>query len=172
MSNLIQVKLSYKIDVHDYEVRKRAAMRFLLKGDKVKATIRYVVHWHRLICVHAYMYETCFLFKGDKVQATSRSVIHQHGLICVHVYMHTYVQYAVVRFCRPITSSCGLYGHVHHCEFHYISAYVFFITDIQHGDMRTKITILQQTSADSAAGRHHTVSHACFDTYKTRQHDR
>lgn len=36
-----EVKLSYKIDVHDYEVRKRAAVKFLLKGDKVKATIRF-----------------------------------------------------------------------------------------------------------------------------------
>jgi len=36
-----EVKLSYKIDVHDYDVRKRAAMRFLLKGDKVKASIRF-----------------------------------------------------------------------------------------------------------------------------------
>jgi hypothetical protein len=36
-----QVKLSYKIDVHDYDVRKRAAKRFLIKGDKVKASIRF-----------------------------------------------------------------------------------------------------------------------------------
>ena len=38
---LKEVKLSYKIDVHDYEVRKRAAVKFLTKGDKVKATIRF-----------------------------------------------------------------------------------------------------------------------------------
>jgi len=38
---LKEVKLSYKIDVHDYEVRKRAAMKFLTKGDKVKASIRF-----------------------------------------------------------------------------------------------------------------------------------
>jgi len=36
-----EVKLSYKIDVHDYDVRKRAATKFLLKGDKVKASIRF-----------------------------------------------------------------------------------------------------------------------------------
>ncbi len=39
--DLKEVKLSYKIDVHDYEVRKRAAVKFLVKGDKVKATIRF-----------------------------------------------------------------------------------------------------------------------------------
>jgi len=38
---LKEVKLSYKIDVHDYEVRKRAAIKFLTKGDKVKASIRF-----------------------------------------------------------------------------------------------------------------------------------
>jgi len=36
-----EVKLSYKIDVHDYDVRKRAAYKFLSKGDKVKASIRF-----------------------------------------------------------------------------------------------------------------------------------
>eukprot|EP00283_Hemiselmis_rufescens_P010717 CAMPEP_0173436548 /NCGR_PEP_ID=MMETSP1357-20121228/16392_1 /TAXON_ID=77926 /ORGANISM="Hemiselmis rufescens, Strain PCC563" /LENGTH=417 /DNA_ID=CAMNT_0014401639 /DNA_START=36 /DNA_END=1289 /DNA_ORIENTATION=+ len=36
-----EVKLSYKIDVHDYDVRKRAAVKFLTKGDKVKASIRF-----------------------------------------------------------------------------------------------------------------------------------
>ena len=36
-----EVKLSYKIDVHDYDVRKRATMKFLTKGDKVKASIRF-----------------------------------------------------------------------------------------------------------------------------------
>lgn len=35
------MKLSYKIDVHDYDVRKRAAYKFLTKGDKVKASIRF-----------------------------------------------------------------------------------------------------------------------------------
>lgn len=41
MQELKEVKLSYKIDVHDYEVRKRAAIKFLTKGDKVKASIRF-----------------------------------------------------------------------------------------------------------------------------------
>jgi len=40
-AELKEVKLSYKIDVHDYEVRKRATQKFLLKGDKVKASIRF-----------------------------------------------------------------------------------------------------------------------------------
>ena len=41
VQELKEVKLSYKIDVHDYEVRKRAAIKFLTKGDKVKASIRF-----------------------------------------------------------------------------------------------------------------------------------
>eukprot|EP00960_Hanusia_phi_P047039 758184-Hanusia_phi.AAC.17 len=40
-AELKEVKLSYKIDVHDYEVRKRATVKFLMKGDKVKASIRF-----------------------------------------------------------------------------------------------------------------------------------
>ena len=36
-----EVKLSYKIDTHDYEVRVKAATKFLTKGDKVKASIRF-----------------------------------------------------------------------------------------------------------------------------------
>mmetsp|Transcript_55465 Transcript_55465/g.131713 ORF Transcript_55465/g.131713 Transcript_55465/m.131713 type:complete len:301 (-) Transcript_55465:60-962(-) len=40
-AELKEVKLSYKIDTHDYEVRKRAAIKFLTKGDKVKASIRF-----------------------------------------------------------------------------------------------------------------------------------
>jgi translation initiation factor IF-3 len=41
VQELKEVKLSYKIDTHDYEVRKRAAIKFLTKGDKVKASIRF-----------------------------------------------------------------------------------------------------------------------------------
>mmetsp|Transcript_86124 Transcript_86124/g.126003 ORF Transcript_86124/g.126003 Transcript_86124/m.126003 type:complete len:423 (-) Transcript_86124:317-1585(-) len=41
VQELKEVKLSYKIDTHDYEVRKRAAVKFLTKGDKVKASIRF-----------------------------------------------------------------------------------------------------------------------------------
>lgn len=41
VQELKEVKLSYKIDTHDYEVRKRAATKFLMKGDKVKASIRF-----------------------------------------------------------------------------------------------------------------------------------
>jgi len=40
-AELKEVKLSYKIDVHDYEVRKRATQKFLVKGDKVKVSIRF-----------------------------------------------------------------------------------------------------------------------------------
>ena len=41
VQELKEVKLSYKIDTHDYEVRKRATLKFLTKGDKVKASIRF-----------------------------------------------------------------------------------------------------------------------------------
>jgi len=34
-----EVKMRYKIDVHDYEVRKRAAIKFLNAGNKVKVVV-------------------------------------------------------------------------------------------------------------------------------------
>lgn len=34
-----EVKMRYKIDVHDYEVRKRAAIKFLSAGNKVKVVV-------------------------------------------------------------------------------------------------------------------------------------
>lgn len=34
-----EVKMRYKIDVHDYEVRKRAAIKFLGAGNKVKVVV-------------------------------------------------------------------------------------------------------------------------------------
>ena len=36
-----EVRLSAKIDVHDFEVRVKAAEKFLKSGDKVKASIRF-----------------------------------------------------------------------------------------------------------------------------------
>ncbi|MEA5038762.1 MAG: translation initiation factor IF-3 [Clostridiaceae bacterium] len=36
-----EVRLSAKIDVHDYDVRLKAAKKFLTDGDKVKAAIRF-----------------------------------------------------------------------------------------------------------------------------------
>ncbi len=36
-----EVRLSAKIDVHDFEVRVRSAEKFLTAGDKVKASIRF-----------------------------------------------------------------------------------------------------------------------------------
>ena len=38
-SELKEVKMSYKIDIHDYEVRKRSAIKFLNQGDRVKCTV-------------------------------------------------------------------------------------------------------------------------------------
>ena len=36
-----EVKMRYKIDEHDYQVRVRSAQRFLKSGDKVKATVSF-----------------------------------------------------------------------------------------------------------------------------------
>lgn len=40
-SELKEVKMSYKIDVHDYEVRKKNALKFLKQGNRVKCTIMF-----------------------------------------------------------------------------------------------------------------------------------
>eukprot|EP00543_Licmophora_paradoxa_P006401 CAMPEP_0202451424 /NCGR_PEP_ID=MMETSP1360-20130828/9865_1 /ASSEMBLY_ACC=CAM_ASM_000848 /TAXON_ID=515479 /ORGANISM="Licmophora paradoxa, Strain CCMP2313" /LENGTH=366 /DNA_ID=CAMNT_0049069997 /DNA_START=74 /DNA_END=1174 /DNA_ORIENTATION=- len=40
-SELKEVKMSYKIDVHDYDVRKKNAMKFLKQGNRVKCTIMF-----------------------------------------------------------------------------------------------------------------------------------
>lgn len=40
-SDVKEVKMRYKIDDHDYQVRVRSAERFLKSGDKVKATITF-----------------------------------------------------------------------------------------------------------------------------------
>lgn len=36
-----EVKMSYKIDVHDYDVRKKNAMKFLKQGNRVKCTVMF-----------------------------------------------------------------------------------------------------------------------------------
>lgn len=36
-----EVKMSYKIDVHDYEVRKKNALKFLKQGNRVKCSIMF-----------------------------------------------------------------------------------------------------------------------------------
>lgn len=36
-----EVKMSYKIDVHDYEVRKKNAMKFLTQGNRVKCSVMF-----------------------------------------------------------------------------------------------------------------------------------
>ena len=41
VSELKEVKMSYKIDVHDYGVRKKSAQKFLEKGNRVKATVMF-----------------------------------------------------------------------------------------------------------------------------------
>jgi len=40
-SELKEVKMSYKIDVHDYNVRKKNAMKFLNQGNRVKCTVQF-----------------------------------------------------------------------------------------------------------------------------------
>lgn len=36
-----EVKMSYKIDVHDYDVRKKSAVKFIKQGNRVKATVMF-----------------------------------------------------------------------------------------------------------------------------------
>jgi translation initiation factor IF-3 len=36
-----EVKMSYKIDVHDYDVRKKMAQRFIRQGNRVRATVMF-----------------------------------------------------------------------------------------------------------------------------------
>ncbi|KAJ1634261.1 translation initiation factor IF-3 [Pavlovales sp. CCMP2436] len=40
-AELKEIKLSYTIDVHDFNVRIRAAQKFLSSGDKVKAVVQF-----------------------------------------------------------------------------------------------------------------------------------
>jgi translation initiation factor IF-3 len=40
-SELKEVKMSYKIDVHDYDVRKKSAYKFLKAGNRVKCTVTF-----------------------------------------------------------------------------------------------------------------------------------
>ena len=39
--NIKEVQLSLKIDTHDFDTKKNAAIKFLTKGDKVKVSIRF-----------------------------------------------------------------------------------------------------------------------------------
>lgn len=41
VSEMKEVKMSYKIDVHDYEVRKKNALKFLQQGNRVKCTVQF-----------------------------------------------------------------------------------------------------------------------------------
>lgn len=40
-SELKEVKMSYKIDVHDYDVRRKNALKFLRQGNRVKCTVMF-----------------------------------------------------------------------------------------------------------------------------------
>lgn len=40
-SEIKEIKMSYKIDVHDYDVRKRSAVKFLKQGNRVKCTVMF-----------------------------------------------------------------------------------------------------------------------------------
>lgn len=41
VSEMKEVKMSYKIDVHDYDVRKKNALKFLQQGNRVKCTVQF-----------------------------------------------------------------------------------------------------------------------------------
>lgn len=40
-SELKEIKMSYKIDSHDYDVRKKSAMKFIQQGNRVKCTVMF-----------------------------------------------------------------------------------------------------------------------------------
>jgi translation initiation factor IF-3 len=40
-SELKEVKMSYQIDVHDYDVRKKSALKFIKQGNRVKCTVTF-----------------------------------------------------------------------------------------------------------------------------------
>lgn len=40
-TELKEVKMSYKIDIHDYDVRKKNASKFIKQGNRVKATVMF-----------------------------------------------------------------------------------------------------------------------------------
>lgn len=40
-SELKEVKMSYQIDVHDYDVRKKSALKFIKQGNRVKCTVQF-----------------------------------------------------------------------------------------------------------------------------------
>merc|ERR1719327_2531652 len=41
VNELKEVKMSYKIETHDYQVRQKSAMKFLGAGSRVKAVIQF-----------------------------------------------------------------------------------------------------------------------------------
>jgi len=75
-SELKEVKMSYKIDVHDYAVRKAAATKFLLQGNRVKCTVmfrgREVQHdklgFELLAKLAAELEDTCVTEQGRPVR--------------------------------------------------------------------------------------------------------
>lgn len=40
-SELKEIKMSYKIDIHDYDVRKKSAIKFIRQGNRVKCTVMF-----------------------------------------------------------------------------------------------------------------------------------
>jgi translation initiation factor IF-3 len=40
-SELKEIKMSYKIDIHDYDVRKKSAIKFIQQGNRVKCTVMF-----------------------------------------------------------------------------------------------------------------------------------
>jgi translation initiation factor IF-3 len=40
-SELKEIKMSYKIDIHDYDVRKKSATKFIKQGNRVKCTVMF-----------------------------------------------------------------------------------------------------------------------------------
>ena len=79
-----EVKMRYKIDVHDYEVRLKAAKKFLASGNKVKVVVmlrgREMQHSHLAMdLITKFQNE----FSEDKIQIEKKPQIEGRNVIMI-----------------------------------------------------------------------------------------
>ncbi len=79
-----EVKMRYKIDVHDYEVRLRAAKRFLASGNKVKVVVmlrgREMQHSHLAVdLINKFMAE----FEQESIQIEKKPQIEGRNVVMI-----------------------------------------------------------------------------------------
>ena len=79
-----EVKMRYKIDVHDYEVRLKAARKFLASGNKVKVVVmlrgREMQHRHLAMdLINKFMSE----FEQDSIQIEKKPLIEGRNVVMI-----------------------------------------------------------------------------------------